>query len=342
LSGGASLAIFFNPSERYRITGISSMDENGTVSPFGTGLSRSDWQALHKTGIVDFCISPQSSTSSARRTEPSTQPQTQAQTQAQLRVADAGDPRLDFSPSGMAAMRRGFEFERRAKARTAQKNFARNPHRLQSIIDITTQLHICGQSDRALDIIAAALSDAARPSEDAATLQSHWVRIMADIGKADQVVEPQSPEDSILLALAKGDLARAVLALDKLMLASANSPTMQYGDRFKCLRAMVAHSAGDRETSDALLAELNATNPGLSHLVAQLHAWRGETTLALERVTEDTDPRSEGDKIPGVLRSFTFAPIHGDPRWIPFLEGLYLLPHQVETIEFDMIPRHLP
>jgi adenylate cyclase len=61
-------------------------------------------------------------------------------------------------------------------------------------------------------------------------------------------------------------------------------------------------------------------------------AFRGESDAAfewLEKAFEHNDPG-----LSEIVAENTFSNIHGDPRWLPFLESIGRSPEQLARIEF--------
>jgi serine/threonine-protein kinase len=83
--------------------------------------------------------------------------------------------------------------------------------------------------------------------------------------------------------------------------------------------ACARHAMGEREASDAALAEMIADYANDSaYQVAEVHAWRGERDAAfewLERACVQRDPGIVSAFIDPLLRG-----IHGDPRWMTLMK----------------------
>jgi TolB-like protein len=104
--------------------------------------------------------------------------------------------------------------------------------------------------------------------------------------------------------------------------------------------AIVHHALGDREKSDAALAELVAKwETDAAWNIAYVHAFRGETDQAyawLDRAADNKDP-GVGD----TPWFWQFDSIKGDPRWLPFLRRIGKASEQLAAIPFDVkLPSH--
>ncbi len=104
--------------------------------------------------------------------------------------------------------------------------------------------------------------------------------------------------------------------------------------------AIVCHALGEKEKSDAALAELIAKyEADAAWNIAYVHAFRGEADQAyawLDKAVENSDP-GIGD----TPWMWQFESIRGDPRWMPFLRRIGKAPEQLAAIPFDVkLPSH--
>ncbi len=102
---------------------------------------------------------------------------------------------------------------------------------------------------------------------------------------------------------------------------------------------MAYHALGRHAESDATLAELiEAFERDAAYNIAYVVAFRGEADEAfdwLARAVEYNDPG-----LAEVVVENTFAGIHGDPRWLPFLASIGKSPEQLAGIELRVtLPR---
>jgi eukaryotic-like serine/threonine-protein kinase len=88
--------------------------------------------------------------------------------------------------------------------------------------------------------------------------------------------------------------------------------------------ACIRHSAGDFAGSEQVLQQLIAEDSGtVTVQIAGVYAWRGENDAAfewLERAYAEHDP-GLGD----IQADTLLKPLHGDPRWKPFLKKMRLI-----------------
>lgn len=128
--------------------------------------------------------------------------------------------------------------------------------------------------------------------------------------------------------LCKGDPAAALLAFEQ--------------ETFEVLRllglVMAYHALGSEALSDSILAQLiEKYERDAAYNIAYVLAYRGEPDRAfewLDRAVASTDPG-----LADIVGEPLFARIHGDPRWLPFLELIGKAPHQLESIRFEVRSR---
>ena len=66
--------------------------------------------------------------------------------------------------------------------------------------------------------------------------------------------------------------------------------------------------------------------------IAMLLAYRGEADRAFDWL--DKAVQQKANSLTYVTVEPLFTNIHGDPRWLPFLESIGMSPSQLEAIEF--------
>ncbi len=97
--------------------------------------------------------------------------------------------------------------------------------------------------------------------------------------------------------------------------------------------AMAYHSLGEREKSNAALAETVAKyDKDAAFNIAYIHAWRGEPDEAfawLDKAIEYKD-----SALPMIAIEPLFAHLHDDPRWLPLLRRVGRAPEQLAKISF--------
>ncbi len=125
--------------------------------------------------------------------------------------------------------------------------------------------------------------------------------------------------------LCKGDPAAALLAFEQ--------------EAFEVLRLlglmMAYHALGSDALSDSILAQLiEKYERDAAYNIAYVLAYRGEPDRAfewLDRAVANMDPG-----LADIVGEPLFARIHGDARWLPFLESIGKAPHQLESIRFEV------
>ena len=180
---------------------------------------------------------------------------------------------------------------------------------------------ILGQHDRALELIGRAL--ALDPLSAKIHREAALVYLMSDRFE-DAAASLQKAID----LNPKGGLCHAFLAMTR-MLQGRSEEAMAIAeeeahDVFRNLAfTMIHHAQGHPEESDkalrALIAQWGWT---AAHQIAEAYAYRGEVDKAFEWL--DT---AYAQRDPGVVHTAvdTFLrPLHGDPRWLPFLRRMRL------------------
>jgi hypothetical protein len=99
--------------------------------------------------------------------------------------------------------------------------------------------------------------------------------------------------------------------------------------------SMAYHALGRKGESDAALADLvRKYEKTASYSIATVFAYRGERDHAfqwLDKAFQYSDPA-----LGSVALYPTFANLHADPRWLPFLRKLGMAPDQLAAIKFDV------
>ena len=98
---------------------------------------------------------------------------------------------------------------------------------------------------------------------------------------------------------------------------------------------MTYHALGRATESDAALGQLIETyEQEAAYNIAFVLAYRGETDGVfewLEKAVQYSDPG-----LSEIAAETLFANIHGDPRWLPFLESIGKSPEKLSAIEFEV------
>ena len=98
---------------------------------------------------------------------------------------------------------------------------------------------------------------------------------------------------------------------------------------------MAHHALGHTVESDAALAEsIETVEQEAAYNIAFALAFRGEADRAFEWLDKALKYNDSG--LSQVTNAPLFANIHGDPRWLPFLEKLGKSPKQLAAIEFEV------
>ena len=103
--------------------------------------------------------------------------------------------------------------------------------------------------------------------------------------------------------------------------------------------AMAYHALGRTTESDAAMAELTTQcEEPASYNIAYAYAFRGDADQAFAWLEKALQHNDSG--LTEVVSQPMFAPIHNDPRWLPFLRKLGRAPEQLAAIPFSvMLPQ---
>lgn len=124
--------------------------------------------------------------------------------------------------------------------------------------------------------------------------------------------------------LLKGELQTALEVME-----SEDSPISMIG------LAMVYHSLGRTDESDAALADLiEQHEQSAAYNIAFVLAWRGEADRAFEWLDKAVEYKDVG--MSAIVSDKLFSNIHDDPCWLPFLESIGRSPEQLAAIEFKV------
>ena len=96
---------------------------------------------------------------------------------------------------------------------------------------------------------------------------------------------------------------------------------------------MAYHALGQATESDATLAELIEKYEHNYYWIASVLAYRGEADRSfkwLDKMVRYNSPMG------AIYNEFSFANIHDDPRWLPFLESVGRSPEQLAAFEFNV------
>ena len=98
---------------------------------------------------------------------------------------------------------------------------------------------------------------------------------------------------------------------------------------------MIHHARGDAEASDAALAQLIGEHAqDAAYNIAYALAYRGEADRAFAWLDKAVEYGDAG--LGDVMIEPRFRNLHGDPRWLPFLENIGKAPGQLAAIEFEV------
>jgi TolB-like protein/Tfp pilus assembly protein PilF len=180
---------------------------------------------------------------------------------------------------------------------------------------------ILGQHDRALELIGKAL--ALDPLSVDVHREAALVYLMSD--------RLEDAATSLQMAIdlnPKGGLAHAFLAMTRMLQgrgeeALAIAAEESHGVFRNLACAMIHHKLGNpAESEHALQAVIADWGWTAAHQIAEAYAFRGEVEKAfgwLETAYVQRDPGVVHSAVDEFLR-----PLHGDPRWLPFLHRLGL------------------
>jgi TolB-like protein/lipoprotein NlpI len=99
--------------------------------------------------------------------------------------------------------------------------------------------------------------------------------------------------------------------------------------------SMTYHALGDAPASDAALAELiKKYERGAAYNIAYVLAYRSDADPAFEWLDKAVEYGDPG--LTDIAIEPSFGHIHGDPRWLPFLESIGKSPAQLAAIEFEV------
>ncbi len=180
---------------------------------------------------------------------------------------------------------------------------------------------ILGQHEKALALIRKAL--ALDPLSAAIHREAAMVYFMSN--------RLEDAATSLQMALdlnPKGGLTHAFLAMTRLLQGRSDEALSlaqaESHDVFRYLAfAMIHHTLGHPEESEsALKALIDGFGWTAAHQVAEAYAYRGQVDKAFEWLESAFAHRD-----PGVVHSAVdefLRPLHGDPRWLPFLRRMHL------------------
>jgi len=254
---------------------------------------------------------------------------------------DAADQALAIDPGyapaiahlGIIAM--AYDGDLATAARYYQRALELAPNDLDIIIDSATLLQSLGRLEEAIVLKeAAATRDPVNPRAhhnlgNAYRWAGQWDRAIASYRTALNLspgyIGSQTGIGQALLG--KGEPEAALDAIQ----AETSPPWKLIG------LVMADFALGQQEDSDAALTTLvEEWAQDAAYNIAYVMAFRGEADAAFEwlhRAVENKDPGLSEISVEN-----TFARIHDDPRWLPFLEGIGRAPAQLATIEFHVVP----
>ena len=98
---------------------------------------------------------------------------------------------------------------------------------------------------------------------------------------------------------------------------------------------MAHHALGQAAESDAALGELiDSYEQEAAYNIAYVLAFRGAADGAFEWLDKAVEYKDPG--LSQIAVNVSFANIHDDPRWLPFLESMGRSPEQLAAIEFEV------
>jgi TolB-like protein/Flp pilus assembly protein TadD len=127
-----------------------------------------------------------------------------------------------------------------------------------------------------------------------------------------------------------------LLAQDGDARAAMENAEQESDPQFRLFALTAAHFAlGEKAKSDELFAEaIERYGATSAYSIALLAALRGETDLSFEWLDKALQ---HGEPDLGAIPAYpTFIPLHGDPRWLPFLRKIGYAPEQLAKIDFKV------
>jgi adenylate cyclase len=256
-------------------------------------------------------------------------------TLAQEAVDNALAADRDFAPAyalrGWLAMY--FENDLATAALHFERALKLEPGDLDSLNQAATLLHNLGRMEQAISIQKYIL---ARDPVNSRTLGNMGLSFIST-GRPDEALTASrtairlNPSDigaQTTLGnahLLKGEPEAALAA----MLQESFEP-------YRLVGLVLAHHAlGQKSESDAVLIELiDKHEEGWSYNIAYTLAYRGEADRAFEWLAKAVEYKDAG--LAEIPTQIEFANIHGDPRWLAFLESIGKSPAQLDAIEFNV------
>jgi len=244
------------------------------------------------------------------------------------------DPDNVLAMTSLARVTADFEFDLPAAARYHQRALELEPANLVSLNAAATMLNYIGRLEEARRLFEYRLAhDPANPTAhynmanilysarqwDAAIDEYH-----ATLRLSPQVVGAPSGIALVLLA-DKRDAAAALKEAE----AEPDEPSRM------AAVAMALHGLGRSKEADAALKALvDKFGQDQPESIAAVYAYRGQADAAfewLDKAIAIRDPQLASALVEPML-----DPLHGDPRWLPFLRKMGFAPEQLAKIEFKV------
>jgi Flp pilus assembly protein TadD len=248
------------------------------------------------------------------------------------------DPDLASAIADLAWIANAYDRDLPASVRYTERALVLDPGNIQVLFAAGFAARSLGRLDAALAVYRRVIAlDPATPGA-----YGQLGKVLAFSGQDEQAIaafhklielSPAFPGARHWLSLVLlGDGHDRAKAEQSLALA-ADEPGSCY--RLEML-AMSYHALNRAAESDAAMAELEANcEEPASYNIAYAHAFRGEADQAfawLEKALQHND-----GGLSELVSQPMFAPIHNDPRWLPFLRKFGRSPEQLAAIPFKVV-----
>ena len=247
------------------------------------------------------------------------------------------DPDLSSAYSHLAWIANAYDLDLAASARYTERALALNPGNIDVLFVAGLSARSLGRVDLATTIYRRIVAlDPANPGAygqlgKALVFSGHEAEAIASYRKVIEL----SPGFAgvrhwLSLVLLKDGHDRA--GAEQALALVADEPGPAY--RLET-QALAWHALGKKAESDAAMAELTAKyEEGASYNIAYAYAFRGEPDQAFAWLEKALQHKDGG--MTELIGQPMFAPIHNDPRWLPFLRKYGRAPEQLAAIPFNV------
>jgi TolB-like protein/Flp pilus assembly protein TadD len=249
-----------------------------------------------------------------------------------LRAAEL-DPDYADAWSGIAQMHQYYSGDLVAAAENVARAVDLGPNQATIIGDAGGFARYLGRKELAVELMERQV----RLDPVSSTAQFLLARALLDSGRLEEAIA----EYDAGLDLSPGQLTQWFWRGGALMLNGDYEAALESVEREKhellrlTGRVLVHHASGHAEASDAALDELIAQTADEFWYVAiaYAHAWRGESDLAFEVLSQ---MEQSGVPLTGINTTPFFEPIWDDPRWEELLARHGMSRAQLDAIPFEI------